>query len=904
MEREGNGRNPDWLTLIKVAIPYSNLELIERSRVLTELERSSSYRCHVITGPAGIGKTCILSQLAMRKQASGEKVAWVHLDEEDTDSIIFLSCLIYALVYAGVECRQLELYAQDGFPESKIQSVLALLSNSLGQDQADISIILDDYHDASTAAIDRIVSNLIEYLPANVRLFLSARRRPNIDLARNVVSGRIKEIGSKELLFDYNEARDALGSAYTQTAFQLIYEKTEGWPVLVSMARLLSERNSDAEIFASHLAGGDVYITSYLTDQVIKSLPEDAKTLLIKTSILRTFNADLANAVCDTSNASYLIGELAELRPLLCPVNENQEVYRCHNLLREYLQGLIDPDERFDKKLLYLRAAKWYEQQSNISKAIHCLASAGEYERCAALIESAGGWELAVYSGASYLRTLIRSIPREERREFPGILLSESYLLAKEGRYEEASGMLEAVWGNIENSDQCDKFRRDYEAVSVQVLQYADKYGDGNGLREVERIQRNTAKDDFLKQGAVGAAGALSALAVGEFDKARSFVDYAARGMRRAACVSGQIYIYIHAGNLSFYQGNLHLAMANFEEASVRARENFGDESSHVTISTLFQHYLKYWMGDEPELLELDTLERISAPHQHLDMWLECYTASLELVVDILIQMNQAAKAHDLALSSEKAAEAVGLERLVWIARGARLYAKASSDALCEQAPLATMLESALPVAIWSQEPSMWRPYSTVSQALSKHWSKISIAKSIAIQQDALKMYRKVEALPFLVRSLVDLGELNNRIGQRQKSQQYIREALEIAVQHNIKQPFVTGLSSEALLKNLIADHDASPSNLLTVQFVRDCIARARSRRLKGRVSEDQSLLTARELEVMLALSEGQSNKEISRRLGLTSHTVKFHLRNIFEKFQVSRRGQAVQEARNRGILS
>lgn len=904
MRREGNSRNPDWLTLTKVVIPYSNLELIQRSRVLAEFERSSGYRCVVVTGPVGIGKTSILLQLAMRKQASGEKVAWVHLDEEDTDPVIFLSCLIYALVYAGVECRQLELYAQNGFPESKIPSILALLSNSLGQDQADISIVLDDYHDASTATIDRMVSNLIEYLPANVRLFLSARKRPNIDLARNLVSGRVKEIGSKELLFDYDEARHAFGEAYTQTAFKLVYEKTEGWPVLVSMARLLSERSFDSESFTLRLAGGDVYVSSYLTDQVIESLSEEAKALLVKTSILKTFNAGLANAVCDIGNASYLIGELAELRPLLCPVNEKQEVYRCHNLLREYLQGLIECDKTLDKSSLYLRAAQWYEQQGNISRAIHCFAAAGEYARCAALIENAGGWELAVHSGASYLRTLIRSIPGEDRQGFPGIQLSESYLLAKEGRYEEASGMLEATWGGIERSGQCDKFRRDYEAVAVQVLQYADQYGNVSGLREVERIQHNTAKDDFLKQGVVGAAGGLSALAVGEFARSRSFVDYAARGMRRAACVSGQIYIYIHDGNLAFYQGNLPLAMTRFEEALIRARQNFADESSQVSISTLFQHYLKYWMGDESESMELNALERICAPHQHLDMWLECYAASLELAVDRLIRMNKAPKAHDLAWSCEKAAEAVGLDRLVWMARGARLYAQASNGALFEQTPLVTMLEAAFPLTVWSREPSAWRPYSIVAQALSKYWSEISIAKSIAIQQDAVDMCRKLGALPFLVRSLVDLSELNKRIGQRQKSQQYIREALGLAVQHNIRQPFVTGMLSEALLKNLMAENDASSSNILTFQFLRDCISRARLRRLKGRVSEDQSLLTTRELEVMLALSEGLSNKEISRRLGLTGHTVKFHLRNIFEKFQVSRRGQAVQEARNRGILS
>lgn len=51
--------------------------------------------------------------------------------------------------------------------------------------------------------------------------------------------------------------------------------------------------------------------------------------------------------------------------------------------------------------------------------------------------------------------------------------------------------------------------------------------------------------------------------------------------------------------------------------------------------------------------------------------------------------------------------------------------------------------------------------------------------------------------------------------------------------------------------------------------------------------------LSARELDVLKALAEGHSNKVIARHLGLSPHTVKRHVANIFDKLNVSTRAQA-----------
>ena len=52
--------------------------------------------------------------------------------------------------------------------------------------------------------------------------------------------------------------------------------------------------------------------------------------------------------------------------------------------------------------------------------------------------------------------------------------------------------------------------------------------------------------------------------------------------------------------------------------------------------------------------------------------------------------------------------------------------------------------------------------------------------------------------------------------------------------------------------------------------------------------------LTRRELEVLADLASGRTNKQIARDLGVSLNTVKFHVRNLFQKLGVNSRSQAI----------
>ncbi len=88
-----------------------------------------------------------------------------------------------------------------------------------------------------------------------------------------------------------------------------------------------------------------------------------------------------------------------------------------------------------------------------------------------------------------------------------------------------------------------------------------------------------------------------------------------------------------------------------------------------------------------------------------------------------------------------------------------------------------------------------------------------------------------------------------------------------------------------------------------------DGVAMARSASEREEPEDDEATapieaLTAREREVLELVSQGLPNKAIASRLGVSDHTVKFHLSSIFSKLGVSTRTEAVRRAVRAGLIN
>jgi LuxR family maltose regulon positive regulatory protein len=65
----------------------------------------------------------------------------------------------------------------------------------------------------------------------------------------------------------------------------------------------------------------------------------------------------------------------------------------------------------------------------------------------------------------------------------------------------------------------------------------------------------------------------------------------------------------------------------------------------------------------------------------------------------------------------------------------------------------------------------------------------------------------------------------------------------------------------------------------------------------------DEQTLSDRELEVLRLLATGESYKEVGQNLFLSLNTVQFHVKSIYRKLTVNKRGHAILKAREMNLI-
>ena len=117
--------------------------------------------------------------------------------------------------------------------------------------------------------------------------------------------------------------------------------------------------------------------------------------------------------------------------------------------------------------------------------------------------------------------------------------------------------------------------------------------------------------------------------------------------------------------------------------------------------------------------------------------------------------------------------------------------------------------------------------------------------------------------------------------------------------------------SDDMIESALEAGADAFISKSVDPSELADALRRALAKPVKkaiGRANQvhpavEEMGLSKRELDVLRALAEGKSNKEIASTLWLAPQTVKFHLTSIYRKLHVTSRTQAVSWAYHHGLI-
>ena len=111
------------------------------------------------------------------------------------------------------------------------------------------------------------------------------------------------------------------------------------------------------------------------------------------------------------------------------------------------------------------------------------------------------------------------------------------------------------------------------------------------------------------------------------------------------------------------------------------------------------------------------------------------------------------------------------------------------------------------------------------------------------------------------------------------------------------------------LLKNIETDtlidairRAAQGDSVVSQQMTAKLIQGVRAAPKADAATLDRDRFSPRERDIMASLAQGESNKEIARRLDLAESTVKIHVQNIFKKLNMSSRVQVALYAVEHGF--
>jgi len=891
-----------WLIAAKLEAPRQQVLLIERPRLLDQLALVLQSRLGIIIAPAGFGKTTLLSQWWEVLADRGVQRAWLTLDETDADLHQFLSYVVFALSKAGVAIERMEKLAEQGLVEMSAQGVLAGIFEALSHSEQQVVLILDDYHRLQSSEVDAVLEHMVASGPGTLTIVISSRLRPRFHLPSLMASGQAVEFGAESLRLSLQETQAAVGMSISAQMARALFERTEGWPVAVQLARLLVDEKQQPEDFLSQFTGHTGHIATYLADQVIEQLAEDVQDFLIRTSILERFNVALANAVCEIDNGLDILRQLEPLSALLVPIDQQHEWYRYHHLFADCLQDLLARRYPTQVAKLHIRASIWFEQKGQFNEAARHAYRGDDLQRVADIIEDAGGWELILFSGIGYLRNLLGRVPETELHRFPRLQLARAYLSMKEGEIRVARAYFDAAVANPLSENHSAELQRDLLSVGVLLDLYEDQPLTTHDVTRIRTLKSKIAGDDALTMAILLAAESLGLIGLARFSEAETALQSMVRAMRQANSVLGLSYCNLHAGVVALYAGRLQLAEAILVENHQLAEDNFGADSGPKYLADLLLVVLKHWQGclspeDEPQFLAgLQYME-------HYDGWYEVFANGYEVMLDINLSTGDYEQARTtIARLKQVTAERAG-DRLPMLlaALSLRLAVAEENDELA--AAYVFELEKDFDAVTWRKAEYCWHPQMLATIALSRFYLSRDRGRTLVLLSQGIEACKRLGVNIYLVQLLVDRARFFERYGQHPQAVADFLKALEIASTQNIRRPFVGHPSPKRLLRAAQRCAREAGCDAIVRAFISECINAALGSGL-GVAGDSGVSLSPREQEVLQELAQGLSNKEIARMLDMTDHTVKFHLKNIFSKLNVDRRTKAVARARDLKLVS
>ena len=887
--------------------PVNGGQHIRRRNLLQQLQRLGPRRLTTIIAPAGYGKTSFAAQWYDLMRNHAGKLVWLPLEADDCDQSHFLVALLEAL-------EELQPGEGRGLDASSmsVATLLSVLVTRLRRIDTPVTLFLDDYHFAQTDATESLLAKLLAAKDlAHVKFVLISRSAPRFPLSALRLNGELKQIGVTDLSFSDTEAQEFfVGRSEKLTREQIgeLNKRTEGWAVALQMVRVLVAESGHSASILESFDGSNIEMARYLSEQVFSSLPSDIQHFLVETASLPAISRTLAAAISASPDAATLFNRLAD-HALPIAVLDNQGMWiRCHPVFNSFLKEEA-ARVGIDTRDILKKAARWFQTRDDCDAAVRHALLAGDTALAADIVETSGGWR-RVYAttrgGTLLFQTLIAKAANINLSGYPLTTLGLSVISAKAGQLDAANHYLAIA----ERACTGEALSRDLRVVRVLMSLYTDHWASTSDLSALEADLSYGGDMELIHRALALNMLAYNFLIRTDLDRAMHYGQLAMRAFRDGGADFGAMHLYTHIGQAAFFSGDSASAEDAYRSLIVEAQTNIGEGSD---LDAVGQVLLSEVLSMRGELDAASSALSWALPHlERHDTWFDLLAAGFMAQQRVLRLNGDILAAHAAIDSARATARRRGFERLTRLIDGERVTLLVATGDIEEAVRYAEASGFPLQAAYTDAPNNLGLNLRGCVPALL--WTRIYVARGdIARARDVFDRLRTQQALKPHVPRHIELALLDIKLlqaeGQPDKAAACLSNLL-------LSQPIADYL---AILQIEGADFANDLRRLATLVEIPAVIAQRLAHILAGPVmkipsaasssgaaaadlSRETGGLTERERSVMRLLSAGLSNKEIGRKLDLSDNTVKFHLRNIFAKLNVTTRTAAVMASRNAGV--
>lgn len=885
----------------KLSRPVRLEHTVVRDRLLAKLSGANNYRLALITSPAGYGKTTLVSQWAAGKNELG----WYSLDEGDNQQERFASYLIAAVQQAtGGHCVSSEVMAQKR-QYASLSSLFSQLFIELAQWERPLYLVIDDYHLISNPVIHEAMRFFLRHQPENLTLVVLSRNLPQLGIANLRVRDQLLEIGSQQLAFTHQEAKQffdcRLNAPIEPAESSRLCDDVAGWATALQLIALSARQSaSSAHHSARRLAGINAsHLSDYLVDEVLDNVDDSTRQFLLKSSLLRSMNDALIVRVTGEENGQMRLEEIERQGLFLQRMDDSGEWFSYHPLFGGFLRQRCQWELATELPDIHRAAAESWMAQGFPSEAIHHALAAGDSRMLRDILLN-HAWGLFNHSELALLEESLKALPWESLLANPRLVLLQAWLMQSQHRYSEVNTLLARAEQEMQEAMD-ETLHGEFNALRAQV---AINDGDPEEAERLAMIALDTLPlASFYSRIVATSVHGEVLHCKGELTRSLSTMQQTEQMARRHDVWHYALWSLIQQSEILFAQGFLQAAWETQDKAFTLIREQHLEQLPlHEFLLRIRAQLLWAWSRlDEAEASARMGMDVLSGyqPQQQL----QCLA--------LLVQCSLARGDLDNARSH--------LNRLENLLGNGPYHTDWVSNADKVRVIYWQMTGDKKSAANWLRQTP--KPAFANNHFLQSQWRNIARVQILLGDYDPAEMVleelnenaRGLRLMSDINRNLLLLNQLYWQAGRKSDAQRVLMEALTLANRTGFISHFV--IEGEAMAQQLrqliqlntlpeLEQHRAQRILREINQHHRHKFAHFDESFVNRLLTHPEvpelirtSPLTQREWQVLGLIYSGYSNDQIAGELEVAATTIKTHIRNLYQKLGVAHRQDAVQHA-------